>query len=182
MNSDTQCLPRQQRRAWRVAGCPIILACRNRDLGTPAANHEARTRGVIEMATATPARRLPDALPRAYIAIYCHPSESLAAASAPDPKSDPQLRLVEAKGRSGTSISSRPRDSAASWRRHVKPLHCVAGTQRGSLKRDCAVSRQPEPSATHFPLLKLPRAATSLSGWPMLAFRNLRSSTPWLML
>jgi hypothetical protein len=43
-----------------LAGCPIILACRNRDFGTPAASHALRIVGVIEMATATPARRLPN--------------------------------------------------------------------------------------------------------------------------
>src|SRR5262245_8791694 len=37
MHSDTQGLPRQRRPAWRLVGYPTILACRNRDLGTPAA-------------------------------------------------------------------------------------------------------------------------------------------------
>src|SRR5262245_61284518 len=44
-------------------GCPTMLACRNRDLGTPAAGerHEERGGRTIEVAAAMVARRLPAA-------------------------------------------------------------------------------------------------------------------------
>src|SRR5262249_4758002 len=104
MRSHTQPLPRRQRPAWRLAGCPIILACRNRDLGMPSAGHEERAGGPIEKATATPARRLPDAccatrfnLWQIGLQIWCHRPESLTASASADgaPKANPQLRLVE---------------------------------------------------------------------------------------
>src|SRR5262245_4192720 len=134
MNSHTQCRPRQRRPAWRLAGCPTMLACRNRDLGTPVAGerHEERGGRTIEVAAAMVARRLPAACRATRL---CCNVMRVGGVGSPELQGIRGCGWLRQKADPSRYLPAIARQCGEK-RCQVKPLHWLCRTQRVRLRGD----------------------------------------------